>query len=344
MKPVRGDSTHALLNEVASESIRYFFACPLIIAGQGHGALGVYVEKSGINRKHDRFLVKDKVFIELCAGLIADRLNSAQTADRLARCENLLEELRANLTREQETARVGARAVDHYNTLASEIQTLRELVHSRLTYQKRIQQAKVILDELETEQAVRQRELATMKFSLKITDLFAVVREVVDSWKEKSSVNGVEITTRIPQRGPSLLMNESKVKLALGNILRTLTSCVRDGDKVMVECSTNASRAMVAIADTGAGLPGNLLSRLFMPFSDLDQNDEFKSAMSLAGDILHHHAGEIMIKSSTSWKTILVVSFPMVANKDRRRVRSERRNRSERRTPPKGEQKQNQPK
>jgi len=344
MKPVRGDSTHALLNEVASESIRYFFACPLVIAGEGHGALGVYVEKSQINRKHDRFLIKDKVFIELCAGLIADRLHSAQTADRLRRCENLLEELRANLTREQETARVGARAVDHYNTLAGEVQSLRELVHSRGTYQKRIQQAKVILDELESEQAVRQRELATMKFSLKITDLFEVVGQVVEEWKQGSSVDGVEITSRIPKRGPSLLMNEKKVKLALGNILRTLTSCVRDGDKVMVECSTNATRAMVAIADTGAGLPGNLLSRLFMPFSDLDQNDEFKSAMSLAGDIFHHHAGEIMIKSSTSWKTILVVSFPLVANKDRRTTRSERRNRRDRRTFPKGKEKQNQSK
>jgi len=128
------------------------------------------------------------------------------------------------------------------------------------------------------------------------------------------------------------LMNEDKIQLALANILRTMTSCVTEGDKVMVECSTSEDRAMVAIADTGSGLPGNLLSRLFMPFSDLDQGDEYKSAMSLAGDILHHHAGEIMVKASSSWKTILVISFPLAANKDRRKHRSERRkHRSERR-------------
>jgi hypothetical protein len=55
--------------------------------------------------------------------------------------------------------------------------------------------------------------------------------------------------------------------------------------------------------------------------------------MSLAGDIFHHHAGEIMIKSSTSWKTILVVSFPMVSNKDRRQSAPDRRNRGDRRSP-----------
>jgi hypothetical protein len=40
-----------------------------------------------------------------------------------------------------------------------------------------------------------------------------------------------------------------------------------------------------------------------------------------------------MIKSSTSWKTILVVSFPLISNKDRRSNRSERRRHRDRRHP-----------
>jgi signal transduction histidine kinase len=126
-------------------------------------------------------------------------------------------------------------------------------------------------------------------------------------------------------------MNEERIRLAISNILNTMTSCVTDGDKVMVECSTTGDRAIVAIADTGAGLPGNLLSRLFMPFSDFDQGDEYKSAMSLAGDVLHHHAGEITVKSSPSWNTILLIGFPLAANKDRRKPRSDRRRRLDRR-------------
>ena len=164
-----------------------------------------------------------------------------------------------------------------------------------------------------------------------MTDLFKVVEEVIDAWKEKVNMSGIEVTSRVPARGPILLMNEGKVRLALENILTTMMSCVTDGDKVMIECSTSEERATIAIADTGSGLPGNLLSRLFMPFSDLDRNDEFKSAMSLAGDIIHRHAGEITVKSSSSWKTILVVSFPLLANRDRRHSRNDRRYHSDRR-------------
>jgi len=331
LKPVRGDSEHALLNEVASESIRYFFAAPMAIGGEGLGALGVYVEKKLVNRKHDRFKVKDKVFVELCAGIIADKLHSVRIADRVERCETILEEVRANLVREQESTKLGTRTMEHYQDLSKEISAVKTAIMSRGTYQKRIEQAKELLAEIDREQTTRRRELASMKFSLRMTDLFKIVVEVVTPWREKADETGVDVTVRIPKRGPMLLMNEGKIRLALENILRTLTSCVKDGDKVMVECSSDGERATVAIADTGSGLPGNLLSRLFMPFSDIDQDDEYKSAMSLAGDVLHRHAGEIMIKSSTSWKTILLVSFPLVSNKDRRSSRAERRRSRDRR-------------
>jgi GAF domain-containing protein len=332
MRPVRGDSLHALLNEVAADWIRYFFACPLAATGESHGAIAVYVEKDETNRKHDRFKIKDKVFIELCAGMIADKLHAMQMASAIERSENILEELRSNLIREQESARLGARAAEHYRNMERDIEALEAAINSKGTYQRRIDRARELLEHMSVEMRLRQRELASMRFSLRMTDLFGIVAEVVDKWKHTMTAVGVEVTTRIPDRGPALLMNETKIRLALDNILRTMVSCVTDGDKVMVECSANEDRTMVAIADTGSGLPGNLLSRLFMPFSDLDQNDEFKSAMSLAGDILHHHGGEIMVKSSSSWKTILVISFPVAANKDRREPRSDRRRRPDRRS------------
>lgn len=331
MKPVRGDSGHALLNEVAVGRIRYFFACPLTAAGESHGAIGVYVEKDQTNRKHDRFQVKDKVFIELCAGIIADRLHAFQLGARLTRAENILEELRANLAREQETSRLGSLALEHYGAIEKEFEELASVINSRGTYQKRIDKAKEILEKTKNDDQRRRRDLAKLKFSLRMTDLFKVVAEVIDAWKEKANMSGIEVTTRVPERGPCLLMNESKVRLALENILGTMMSCVTDGDKVMIECSTSEERATIAIADTGSGLPGNLLSRLFMPFSDIDRDDEFKSAMTLAGDIIHRHAGEITVKSSSSWNTILVVSFPLVANRDRRHTHNDRRLYSDRR-------------
>jgi signal transduction histidine kinase len=103
----------------------------------------------------------------------------------------------------------------------------------------------------------------------------------------------------------------------------------------MVECSSPDDRVLICVADNGDGLPGDAISRLFMPFEEADRGDDEKRALSLAGEVLQKHGGEIMIKSSMSWKTILILSLPMAANRDRRKKRSDRRRRSERRTPAK---------
>ena len=106
--------------------------------------------------------------------MLADKLYSAQKDGRLSRSEDLLEELRANLIREQETARVGGRAIDHLNSLARDVDVLQDIINSRSTYQSRIRKAKEILHGISVDQNNRNRELAAMKFSLKMSYSYAV--------------------------------------------------------------------------------------------------------------------------------------------------------------------------
>lgn len=325
VKPIRGDADFPLLNEVAAETIRYFYACPLAVTGESHGALAVYVEKSEANRKEDGFAPKNKTFLDLCASLIAEKLDAVYKSGRIERCENVLEDVRSNLTREKENARLGSRALDHFHELSLDVGRLKEVLLSGGTYQKRVEQARDMVQDIDRRAVEHGNEMTAMKFSLKMADLFKIVNRVAVPWKAKMEKKEVEVTIRIPDKGPQMLMNEEKISLALENILRVLSTCVTEKDRVMIECTSSEERAAVCIADSGTGLPGSLLSRLFMPFSGVDRDDESKSAMSLAGDILHYHAGEIKIKSSPSWNTVLVINFPLAANKDRRRTRRDRR-------------------
>jgi signal transduction histidine kinase len=326
--------------------VRYFYATPLTFVGDGLGAMAVYVEqpaggaatRAGADRperqKRERLDPRNRMFFDLCAGLVAERLSILHKSRLVERADTLLDEVQSNLVRERDSARVGQRAIDYNTRINEKLGALRDVVYSRQAYEKRVARAKELLDELDTEAASYRRDVESARASLRMVDLFSLVDRVVAKWKPKAVEMDVEVDLRIPNNGPSLLMHAGSIETALDNILRTLSSCVTAGDRVMVECSIAEERAVVCIADTGAGLPGNLLSRLFMPFSAMDQNDEYKNAMSLAGDILHKHAGEIMVKSSPSWKTILLITFPIAANRDRRNKRSDRRyRRGDRRTP-----------
>jgi signal transduction histidine kinase len=160
-----------------------------------------------------------------------------------------------------------------------------------------------------------------------LVDIFKVAREVVREWKPKAEKKGIELSVRIPSQGPFLLMDREKIATALRNILMSVISFLGGKEKVLVECSTTENRVLIVIADTGEGLPGDILSRLFMPFTEVAQEDERKRALSLAGEILHTHAGEVTVKTSIDWKTIIILSFSRAANQDRRKRRGDRRER-----------------
>jgi len=166
-----------------------------------------------------------------------------------------------------------------------------------------------------------------------MTDIFALVREAVRRWEPKAQAKGVSVTVRILEDGPSLLLERKSVRQAVDNILNATLACLRKEDKALIECSTADGRALVCVADTGLGLPGDAMSRLFMPFTDAAEIDTGMRALSLAGEVLQKHNAEIMIKSSPSWRSILILSFPKAAGRDRRGQSPDRRKRRERRLP-----------
>jgi nitrogen-specific signal transduction histidine kinase len=110
-------------------------------------------------------------------------------------------------------------------------------------------------------------------------------------------------------------------------VVQVLAEHVGKGDRVLFECTVSEQKAVLLFADTAGKVDGTLLSRLFLPFAPRGQSQGATDTMAMAGDILQRHAGEITVKSSASWKTILAITFPISANRDRRNTRSDRRRR-----------------
>jgi signal transduction histidine kinase len=329
MKPVRGDSTHAMLSDLAAQRIRHFLVLPLVAGGECLGAVAFYVE-SAAETSATEFPARDRLFLELCAGMLGERLDSLYRADIVRRSDRMLEEARSNWMREKVTSRAGLRAQEQVDALLSEIGQIREAVKSRAPFERRIEKTREVVARIDADAEAFRAEMAAMGSSLERVDLFALARSVFDTWAGSVREKGVEVTVRIGERSPMLLMHRASIRAALENILNVLGAHVDKGDRVLLEASHGEDRVVLLIADTAGKLDGTLLSRLFMPFVTSSEDPD-PGAMSVAGDILQRHAGEITVKSSPSWKTILVISFPVASNRDRRETRKERRLAAERR-------------
>ncbi|NIM19025.1 MAG: hypothetical protein GTO51_01410 [Candidatus Latescibacteria bacterium] len=329
-----GDGGHALVDDSVADVLGHFFACPLSKTGDVSGVLAVYVANKEGKRERKAFSTSERKFLELCAGIIALKLDNRKKDERLNRQEQFLEEARSNLARERGRSRIGEMGIEYYQKIEDETRRIWRELQSETPVEKRVARIEDILRDIERDSMAYKSEFTLPDSHYQMIDIFKVVREVVNEWKPKAEDDGIDVIVRIPPRGPELLMDQEKISLAIGNILRSVSSSLRPEEKVLVEATTTDDRVFIVFADTGLGLPGNILSRLFMPFAEIGSRDERKRSLSLAGEILHTHAGEIKVKTSQNWKTILELSFAKMGNLDRRRGRRDRRKRtSDRRVP-----------
>jgi GAF domain-containing protein len=326
-KPVRGDSGHPMLNEAAARAVRHFLALPLLAGGECLGAIVVYAEGGGAGE----FSSRDRSFFELCAGMIAERLDSLYKAEQVRRTQRMFDEVQSNWMRERESVRAGQRVAEHHDAVVSQLDEVSLALAGSGGPDSRVASARALLERLQSEADAFRAELEAEQRSLELVDLFDLVRSATTDWVVPVRAAGVEVTARVPERGPVLLMNRTSVVTALDAILGALAANVSRGDRALVECSATADKAVVLVADTAERADGGLWSRLFMPQTGAHDPSDLRAALSVAGDIIQKHSGAITVRSSPSWKTILVISFPAAGNSDRRGRRDRRRRARDRR-------------
>ncbi len=324
-RPVHGDAGHPLLSRAGVTTVSSFYATPLLGGGDGLGALVVYADAGG----PERVSARRRTIVDLCAGMVAARLDALQRTRRLERAETVLEEVRSNLVRERDASRAGEHALEYARALREELSHVGQALEAPEAAGA-LSRAREALAHAQAVAREHEARIETLRAALSMVDVFALVREVADPWARALRERDVDVTVRIPRRGEWLLMHRPSVRRAVEAILRVVSASVLEHDRVLLECSSRDGRVVLLVADTGPGMPGDLLGRLLMPFAGEDEAGE-RGAMSVAGDILRRHGGEITVRSSPSWRTILVVSFPRAANRDRRRASGDRRRRGERR-------------
>ncbi|MBP2680595.1 MAG: signal transduction histidine kinase, partial [Candidatus Krumholzibacteriota bacterium] len=266
----------------------------------------------------------------LCAGVAASAISHRRSRERVGRLDDFVQEMSCCLVRERERSRIGERSIEYHMRLSGDLNRLRVILGGD-PEPAGVAELSETIDTMQRYSEAYWDEVLADKASYAMTDLVELARRAAEKWRVEAQKRGVQLTVHFPDEEASLLLDRDKVSDALDKIFTTTLSCLGEGDKAFVECSLCDDRALVCIADNGAGLPGDIVSRLFMPFVDAADDADGQRALSLAGDILQKHSAEILIKSSASWRTILVLSFPLAACRDRRKRGADRRGRRERR-------------
>jgi signal transduction histidine kinase len=127
-----------------------------------------------------------------------------------------------------------------------------------------------------------------------------LVADVLRLGAEDVVRNGVRLVEQLETKLPKVQVDPTQIQQVLLNLLRNAVDAVaaRDQGRTIVVSTSRAADGgvEVAVADTGAGLKGEMLERVFEPFYTT-KNGGLGLGLSIARSIVEAHAGRLWATS-----------------------------------------------
>lgn len=116
---------------------------------------------------------------------------------------------------------------------------------------------------------------------------------------------------------PALLVRADRDRLQriLLNLLTNAAKFTPNGGRVSVGCSVVADRAAIRVADTGRGIPPEMLERVFQPFVQVETGDAGKEhgmglGLAIGRELARAMGGDLSVESAVGRGSIFTLTLP----------------------------------
>jgi signal transduction histidine kinase len=156
------------------------------------------------------------------------------------------------------------------------------------------------------------------KLQLKTTDPKIFINACVEAMRDRASRRNIEIEARIDTPLPALMLDGKRIEFALHALLDNAVKFTPDGGKVTVETSTDGRHVIIAVGDTGPGIPVKEQAKVFEKFYQIDpdytgQVRGFGLGLFYARQFVREHGGSLELQSAPEAGTTLTVTLPIPA-------------------------------
>ncbi|GAB4488632.1 MAG: response regulator [Thermodesulfovibrionales bacterium] len=141
-------------------------------------------------------------------------------------------------------------------------------------------------------------------------DLNALVRTLLEILGPELVEKGIWMDVKLSSEPIRMNMQKDLLRMALLNLLRNAIEATPRNGTVSVSSSATADRAALVIADTGPGVPQDLLEKIFDPLFSTKEH-RFGMGLPLAKQVFTEHMAELTVRSEPGTGTAFTISFPL---------------------------------
>lgn len=156
--------------------------------------------------------------------------------------------------------------------------------------------------------------LASNKVSAKARwDLNALLDEIHPLIYEDAAERGIEVDLYFESNLPALDLDNKEIKQLILNLSRNALDVMSTRGKLTIQTKKNSESVELCIADTGNGIPEDVLLKMFDPFFTTKASGT-GLGLSVCISIVARHKGTIEVRSEEGKGTEFIISFPVAGS------------------------------
>jgi signal transduction histidine kinase len=143
-------------------------------------------------------------------------------------------------------------------------------------------------------------------------DLSKVVEEMIDFITPTARSANIDIKVYLPADLPPVPMNEEMLRQALLNLMLNAIQAMPGGGGLTVQASIDNQQICMSLIDTGAGIPADVLPKIFQPFfSTKSKSGGSGLGLPTTKKIIEAHHGTIDVQSDVGKGTKFTIRLPV---------------------------------
>lgn len=146
------------------------------------------------------------------------------------------------------------------------------------------------------------------------------VREIASEAIDLARPSAAERRITIQARGDDQIVvaDPTRLRQIVLNLLSNATKYNSEGGQILVELTRTGESAVLSVTDTGPGIPGGQLTRIFVPFDRLDADNGSAAGhgvgLAVVKQLVELMGGMIAVTSEVGRGTTFAVNLPLSAS------------------------------
>jgi signal transduction histidine kinase/HAMP domain-containing protein len=168
---------------------------------------------------------------------------------------------------------------------------------------------RIVHDLLDIDRIESGRSLMT----LRPAEPAGLIRAAVDRHFSEARDRGVALIPAFALDLPRVLADESRLSLVFDNLLSNALRYTGPGGSIRIEAEADPAGVRFRVRDTGQGIPGEHLDKVFTPFFRAPGQDPGSGVglgLAIVRETIRHHGGEVGVESEPGRGTTIWFTLP----------------------------------